>query len=147
MATRFIGLFKFKYGDRLSHQINLPENLKKVNCVKFILQPIVENSIKYGFSGKNKLNVVIDCYEEDGFVVVSVTDNGAGINEQKLNEIKNSLDVEPQTKYSIGLSNVYRRIKLFYGENSSLTIDSKVGEYTCIKIKFSGEGKYEDSFN
>jgi len=140
MAERFIGLFRFKYGDRLTYEIRLPEKLKNVRCVKFILQPIVENSIKYGFQGKNKLHVLIEAFSIDDTIVLRVIDGGCGIEKKRLEEIVSKLDSETSSGYSIGLSNVYRRIKLFYGENGRFSVTSEKDEGTCVEITFF-EGK------
>jgi len=136
MVERFIGLFRFKYGDRLTHQVRLPEELKRVRCVKFILQPIVENSIKYGFRGKNKLHISIEAFLRDGAIVLRVTDDGSGIEETRMKEILGKLDSETSSGYSIGLSNVYKRIKLFYGEKGRLSVNSEQDKGTCVEISF-----------
>lgn len=145
MVERFIGLFRFKYGDRLTHEARILDELKGERCVKFILQPLVENSIKYGFKGRNKLHISIEAFLQDGAIVLRVTDDGCGIEEEKLKEIVDNLGTETSSGYSIGLSNVYRRIKLFYGEKGSLNISSEKGKGTCVEIRFFKGERNENS--
>lgn len=147
MAEKFINLFKFKYGDRLSYTVNLPDELKKKNCIKFILQPLVENSVKYGFHGKSKLNISISCSEERENLVVQVNDDGSGIEQEKINKIYEEVESTSENGYKIGIANVIKRIKLYYGDKGDFKIESEKGKGTFIKITFPNGGKDEDSIN
>lgn len=107
-----------------------------LDCIipRFTLQPLAENSIYHGFdrSGrKGELDFFIKS-EDDGIVII-VRDNGAGISPAKC---KTLLDEdESSAEYHVGLKNVDKRIKLFFGAGG-LSLESAEGEYTKVYVRF-----------
>ncbi|HHX68788.1 MAG TPA: histidine kinase [Gallicola sp.] len=145
----YIMLQKVKYGDKLSLSINLPDNLKNYRILKFTLQPIVENSIIHGLVDQNSLQITIDFVAKDeDRVEIMVTDNGIGISKQELHRMnisfENSVyDNEPQgNDGSIGLRNINERLKLFYGKEFFIRLDSVEGLHTRVALLIPqiGEG-------
>jgi two-component system sensor histidine kinase YesM len=117
----------------LDWTIDVPENLTRYSIVKLTLQPLVENAILHGILKKESKRgtVVIFAREEEDKLVLTVRDNGAGIQEEKLN---NFLQSGFGSRGGYGLSNINERIKLYYSEQYGLSIESKQGEYTCVFI-------------
>lgn len=108
-----------------------------------ILQPIVENAIKHGILPKSSGGtIIISCYKKNGFIVLSVEDNGVGMCDEKIKEIfSNNKKIE-----NIGLRNVKSRLKNIYGEDCKFIIKSKVENGTKITISISivkGVDKFE----
>ncbi len=103
-----------------------------------LLQPIVENAITHGLEGLSKNgNISIIAEPEEGFMRITVSDNGSGMNEDTLKEIvarmkDGSVADEPG---HIGLRNTYQRIVLFYGSEYGLDIDSRAGIGTRIIMR------------
>jgi two-component system sensor histidine kinase YesM len=102
-----------------------------------MLQPIVENSIKYGIeNSKEKICIQIKFFKKIDSVQIHVIDNGKGIPGKELeilnNRLKDSRALEKRnnTDKNIGLENINARIKLFYGEQYYLKLESTEGEYT-----------------
>ncbi len=147
MAEKFINLFKFKYGDRLNYSVDLPEELKNKNCIKFILQPLVENSVKYGFYGKSKLNISVVCKNQGENLIVQVNDDGCGIEQDRIDKIYQEVEEVSEKGYKIGIANVIKRIKLYYGNKGGFEIKSEKGKGTFITITFPNGGKYENSID
>ncbi|MDF2821942.1 MAG: signal transduction histidine kinase, LytS [Clostridiales bacterium] len=119
---------KFKY--------NLKIDYKTESCIlpKLIIQPLIENAIKYGFVGKTELIVEIKASIINGNLVIIITDSGIGINEKKLSELRLIINQENNLSAHIGLHNVQRRIKLTYGPEYGIEINSKYQEGTKLKI-------------
>jgi two-component system sensor histidine kinase YesM len=117
----------------LDWTIDVPETLTRYSMVKLTLQPLVENAILHGILKKEpkKGRVMIFAGEEDDKLALAVRDNGAGIQEEKLNDFLRS---GFGSRNGYGLSNINERIKLYYGEQYGLRIESKQGEYTCVFI-------------
>ena len=99
----------------------------------------MENCLFHAFK-----NVTSDCIIEisaeiqDDFVTITVTDNGSGIDQEALEGIKRKLS-DKNTDLNgkgIGLCNIYKRLKLFYGESADILIDSEPGKGTNVQIKF-----------
>jgi two-component system, sensor histidine kinase YesM len=143
----YVKIEQIKYGDRLSLVINFPEQLSQVKVIKFILQPIVENCISHGFKGfESTLLITINIFEKDEFIVFHIIDNGIGIEDsykEVLNEVfRTSNYTHPSLKSNktggIGLKNINERLKLFYKDQSYISIPPNLDE-TIIEFKIPKE--------
>ena len=113
--------------------------------LKFLLQPIVENSIIHGLDDVvHKVTIKICVYIEDDFLIVTITDNGKGFDETQLEKSKNK-DLCSKKLAGIGVPNVNERIKLNFGNIYGITIKSRLGFGTEVHMKLpvkteKGEG-------
>ncbi len=128
--TVYTELLKYRYGS-FEMEIAAPETLQSARIVRMCLQPLVENAIFYGLRETGG-RVVVRGWEEDDKIMISVEDNGKGIDPQTLCEILASFENEAMLDRHIGLKNVYMRIKAVYGEKGGMKIESEPGEYTKI---------------
>lgn len=97
---------------------------------KLTLQPIVENAIYHGIKPKyGRGHISITVREEGEYVYISVLDNGVGMDVGVKEQI-----MEPGKSASFGLYNVQARLKLLFGEQAKVTIDSVKGSYTQVSI-------------
>ena len=77
-----------RYCDILEYEIDIPEILKETILPKITLQPIIENALYHGIKNRRGMGrIVIKAFEENGDVVVTVSDNGIGITDDRLDEI------------------------------------------------------------
>ena len=145
----YLDLQRYRFNDRITYEINTYVNIDDYKVLPMIIQPIVENSFVHGLEDKIGSGVIrIDIRETGGMLKISVYDNGAGIAEEKLKAIWDSMEEqEYDPNRRIGLRNVYQRIKLRYGERYGLDISSKVGEGTEVSILLpeGGEPGVEDT--
>jgi two-component system sensor histidine kinase YesM len=122
--------------DQLDYYIEADEELYRYEVVKLILQPIVENAIVHGIkrgSGKGYIEIIASQQGNDIWFVIS--DNGAGIEGHKLNEINLMLTRDTNTSWEgYGIYNVHQRIRLYYGENYGLSYESETGKGTRVSI-------------
>lgn len=125
---------KYRFEDNFDYSISLQEEAKDCIIPKLIIQPIIENSIKYGFMTKKYLRVDINCFIDKEKLIIEIEDNGEGIDEERLSEIINSLNSNDNETQHIGLYNVHRRIKLMYGDPFGLIINSSKSKGTKIVI-------------
>ncbi|MGP6146454.1 sensor histidine kinase [Jeotgalibaca sp. A122] len=108
--------------------------------MKLILQPLVENVIHHNVSLTDSLvQITISIKKQDGMICFTVMDDGIGIEESKLQEIKAELLASSYNKS--GLYNVHDRINLYYGSQSNFSIDSKVHEGTTVTICIPAKNK------
>jgi two-component system sensor histidine kinase YesM len=127
-----------RYESKLEYVINVDERVNNYQIIKLLLQPLVENAIYHGIRNKRgKGKILIHVTQETNSLLLIVRDTGIGIPEEKVNELnevlhnKNSMQ---HKQHGYGLFNVNDRIKLIYGLDYGLTIESKYTEWTMVKI-------------
>ncbi len=133
----YVVIEKLKYVELFDVDVQVEdEALYRARVIKLTLQPLVENAIFSGIepSGHNG-RILIRAYELDGEFFIEVEDDGVGIPEEKLAHIlENTEQVKGDRMSSIGLANVDRRIKLNYGPDYGLSVESEVGRFTRITV-------------
>lgn len=136
LVRSYLEIQKARFEDRVEYIINVNTDISDCYVLPLLLQPIVENTFVHGFEGKGDKGIIeidINAYEDK--LVISVSDNGSGIDDKKLEEIKQKLEKnECEIEESIGLCNVNGRIKLYYGTEYGLNIESKLNMGTKVSI-------------
>lgn len=126
----YLGIQKIRYSDRFTIEIDIAEEILDLYTVKFLLQPLVENSIHHGFAEIEGGGLIrISAFRRNDRLVLELYDNGCGISARELQAIRQRLSRAEQCA-SVGLQNVYDRIQLHFGAQYSLNIDSRPGEWT-----------------
>lgn len=123
-----------RFGDKISAEYFVEEDAYSCMVPNFILQPVIENAIIHGLEpkiekGKLSINISI----QDEFLTFLVEDNGVEMDETEILDLYKKCR-ENNTKQSIGLKNVYRRLLLCYGESSMLKIESNKEQGTRISF-------------
>ncbi|GGD59234.1 sensor histidine kinase [Paenibacillus nasutitermitis] len=137
----YIVLMKLKFNEKLDIVFNVPEDLLQAETIKFMLQPVVENSIEHGLErlpGKGVIEV--KAHQEGGILLLTISDNGIGIGMERLKELQTWLDADELVEENdeakrIGLRNVHERLRLQYGEGFGLAIDSRPGEGATVTFR------------
>lgn len=154
----YIRVQQLRFLESFSVSYELQEESKSVHILKLLLQPLVENAILYGLESKTDGHLWISSRLEDAFLVLTVEDNGIGIEKERMDYIREQLDrlsdfsvgpfsfLEDNAQDVYGLRNVFSRIKLFYGNKAELSIDSTEGSGTTIELKLPLE-HCQESFN
>ncbi|WP_040950279.1 sensor histidine kinase [Gorillibacterium massiliense] len=134
MVRCYLEIQKFRYGDRLSYEIDVEPYAEKVSLPPLIIQPLVENSVIHGLENKEGTCTILVKAEMEGDLVhIHVTDNGAGMSAEKIEQIYEAInDPEDREGNRIGLRNVHQRLLLYYGGNNGLHIESELGVGTHI---------------
>ena len=99
----------------------------------FLLQPIVENAVKHAMPAEGKLTIVISAQTEGSDVLISVTDNGVGMDRQTCNNMMHS---ESSTGLGIAMKNVHDRMHGFFGSDADILVATKPGEGTQVTLRF-----------
>ena len=134
--SRYLQVMLYRYGDRLRYSIDLEEGSRGASIPRMTLQPIVENSIKYGFGeDRDCLEIRISTRIQKGVLSVIIADDGVGIRPELLEELKANLDQGQNQTDHIGIYNVHKRIRLVYGSRYGVGIDSKIEEGTVVTLR------------
>ena len=134
--SRYLQVMLYRYGDRLRYSIDLEEGSRGASIPRMTLQPIVENSSKYGFGeDRDCLEIRISTRIQKGVLSVIIADDGVGIRPELLEELKANLDQGQNQTDHIGIYNVHKRIRLVYGSRYGVGIDSKIEEGTVVTLR------------
>ena len=137
----YLMLQKLRYNRRLTYSIDIPDELQECLIPKLLLQPIVENSLSHGLVDVIHITIRAECRAD--ILIISVEDNGKGIDSQNLQLLRESLEKDSIYKEHIGLYNSHRVIKLLYGNRYGLEINSCHGTLITIRLPFVLESEDE----
>ncbi|WP_245976542.1 sensor histidine kinase [Paenibacillus prosopidis] len=136
----YLNIHKMRVGDRLDYQFEIGVQADKIQCPRFMLQPLIENCVIHGLSVIRPVQLKLLVEEIDGYIRIVIADNGAGITMHKLQGIQTLLTRGLDAKAiqsdegGLGLYNVSERIKAFYGGESRLEIESERGKGTTLTL-------------
>lgn len=142
----FLMLQKIRYNNLLTYRFRIPDELLDCMVPKLLMQPVIENSIRHGYVNGKPLHIEIAATQEDDTLLFTVTDNGRGITEERLKEIRASFDEEvgEETVRHFGLYNVEKVLSMLYGTRYGLTITSTPGEGTVVRLTMPYETGEDD---
>ncbi len=137
---------QLRFGNKLEVEYDVEKSCEDLFIVKLLIQPLVENAVVHGIENVlGKCKVQIRVYRADGCLFAEVMDNGNGIEECKLKELNECLQKSSEKKMvheeeygggrSIGLENTNARIKLYFGREYGITIESEEGAGTCVRLR------------
>lgn len=142
----YMNIQQIRFDDKLSYVTEIEEELYSFPLLKMTLQPLVENAVFHGIERKRGKGLIhIAAYRDQEQMVLAVSDDGVGISETRLAELlarlrPSSLSdpvAETAGGGGIGISNVYSRYAIRYGERFAMTVDSRKGRGTCITLRLS----------
>ncbi|HEY0734467.1 MAG TPA: sensor histidine kinase, partial [Herpetosiphonaceae bacterium] len=136
----YLAIQKMRYRDILDYLIDMPDDLRDGQMLKLTLQPLVENALYHGI--KNKRNggmIIVRGRRLDGDLLqIQIEDNGIGMMQEQLAQTRALLDTPFDNavigENGYGLNNVNQRIKLYYGQQYGLTIESVYRHGTCVSL-------------
>ncbi len=132
----YLEIQQVRYRDILDYDIQIPKELYQYNILKLTLQPIVENSLYHGIKAKRGKGTIFvtGCLKDDK-IYLDVKDTGVGMTQEQLAALCDKI-TRPckETDSGFGLANVNERIRMNYGVEYGVTIDSKFGEGTWVQV-------------
>ncbi|MNI69594.1 Sensor histidine kinase YpdA [compost metagenome] len=133
----YLALQKARFGNRLEVNVDWEESLQELQIPKLSIQSLVENSIKHAVEKMSEpITVTIRAELEGNRSCISVHDNGPGITDIRMKQILQSFETqwEDQEGENIGLKNLNTRLKLLYGDDAELVIQSDGSGTTMMML-------------
>ena len=130
----YLNILQIRFNKRFSYEIDIDEKIMDCLIPKLLIQPLIENAVKYGFEGRETLHVIIKGYEKSDKLIFICQDNGVGMDEKLLTELREQLQQDINTSTHMGLYNIHRRIHLLYKENYGMRIESEPEQGTTIVL-------------
>lgn len=128
-------IIEYRFMEKIEVAIDVEEELYENRVIRLMLQPIVENAVFHGLEQKMDDGCVTVTVRRklDRFIMFLIEDNGCGMEKEKLQQLVDSLENGTDRK-GIGLTNIYQRLRLFYGDDVVFEIKSEPGEGTRVMI-------------
>ncbi|WP_068603619.1 sensor histidine kinase [Paenibacillus swuensis] len=133
LISQYLKLQKFAYDSDFIYEIRCQPGTEHRIVSKMLLQPIVENAVLHGINGMSVGGgrIVVEAEKREGFLVLTVKDNGNGIPPEKLAVLE---EYQPVRFGGYGLRNVRQRLQLYYGDEARIHIHSRNGEGTEVTL-------------
>jgi two-component system sensor histidine kinase YesM len=134
----YFKIMKIRFPQKFTYNFDFDDNIWDKNTMRMLFQPIVENSFKHGLVLSERSGAIeIKGYQKDDKLIFKILDNGVGIAPAQLAELKRNIEKCPTDSYSgnsVGIVNIHRRIRLRYGDDYGIKIESREGEFTLVTI-------------
>ena len=144
----YASIIRYRFNSRVALQAQADEAAAEVPFPKMVMQPLVENAIFHGLETVESGGTVWARARRQGDrLLVTVEDNGLGMTEEELAALKSNLNeydrtgAFPSRSHGIGLLNIYRRLRLFYGDALRFEVESAAGKGTAVRIDVPCEVK------
>ena len=136
----YLQIQRYRFGDRVNYNLTVGEGieLENIKVLPLLLQPIVENAILHGLEEvESGGRIDVDIRKETfNSIRISISDNGCGMDEETLENMRANLEKGHINKrYGIGLYNINQRLRINYGIGYGITIDSVQGEGTTVSVR------------
>jgi two-component system sensor histidine kinase YesM len=149
----YIAIMNIRYDDKLELKLDIPSSYLEQEVLKMSLQPLVENAVKHGMNidraRREGVTIWIRASQFEDGMLIEVGDNGAGMSAHQLEELHEKIHMEDayfHNKYGnrpereqegngIGMRNVTQRIKMYYGNEYGIWVESAEGTYTKVFMK------------
>ena len=145
-AESYLLIQKFRYKNQFTYHFTVDESCLHCLCNKITLQPIIENAITHGLDLMvDPGHIEIEVCSEGEDILFKVSDDGIGMSAEQVAEL---LKNEPSDRTGIGIKNVNDRLRIYFGPQYGLSIDSVPDEGTTVTIRMprvpeDREGDYE----
>ncbi|MBO7612262.1 MAG: sensor histidine kinase, partial [Treponema sp.] len=143
-VDNYLAIQHLRFADRVKYSIDIHTDISDAVILPLLIQPLVENSFSHGLQDRKiggLIEISIDTCKDGKVFQISIKDNGCGITKEELAKLKSRLATGTVENFSssIGMVNVNQRIKLFYGQDYGLEIESEIEKGTLVTIKIPAE--------
>lgn len=130
----YLSILELRFGSRFFCRIQVEPDALDCVIPRLVLQPMIENAVKYGFGRQPELEVELKAYVHEEKLMMICRDNGVGMSLTKLSELQDMLNREQEPGSHSGLYNIHRRIGLLYGVPYGVKIRSAEGRGTTLVV-------------
>ena len=132
-VDKYIAIQNYRLGNKIRYNLDAKESLMNVRILKLLIQPLIENSVTHGLEDLQEGRIDVSVHRDDRHLIITVSDSGVGMTAEKLEELRNYV-YRKDTERAVGLQNVYKRLKLYYGDNADLIIESELHRGSTVTI-------------
>ena len=135
----YLAIMNCRTAKQVELRVSVDPEAEQFLVPRMILQPIVGNSVFHGFAEQfAECQIMISAHVQEETLLISVTDNGEGIESEKLKKLREgTYETTQDTHHGIGLRNIQKRLDIIYGYSAELKLYSTVGEGTRVVLRIS----------
>jgi len=130
----YLTILKYRFNRRFTYVIDVEAEALSCKIPRLVLQPMIENSVKYGFGNQENLRVELKAYIHEERLIMICRDDGIGMTPGVLSDIQALLEQEENNKRHSGLYNIHRRCRILYGRPYGVEIRSAEGLGTTLVV-------------
>lgn len=132
-SQNYLVIQSYRYKDQFTYSFEIDPEVLPYYCHKITLQPIIENALYHGISRMvDEGEIIITAKKVDTDIIFTIRDNGAGMTEKQVEDI---LCKDLTDSKGIGVKNVNDRIKIYFGDEYGITVESELDVGTIITIR------------
>lgn len=135
-TRNYLDILQYRFEEALQYTLEIEDETLDCLVPKLVIQPIIENAINYGMHSRMHITIEISAKLENGLLLLVVKNDGEGMTQERLAEVRDQLNHEHTTDRRIGLYNIHRRIQLLYGNAYGIQIESSPETGTEVVIEF-----------
>jgi sensor histidine kinase YesM len=143
----YVSIMSGRYGGKIRMELDFDEDLMETNMPRMLIQPLIENSVEHGFKDMDSGCIIkLKAELRGGVIRFTVSDNGYGMDEPELSELKEQLRAAPGSLdglNNIALLNIRNRLHYYYGEAARMEISSSVGSGFEVMFEIPAPAKKE----
>lgn len=136
VMKNYVLINQIRYGNQVNVEFYVMPDCEEKKVPKLILQPFVENAFFHAFPQGEKGTISIFVRHSDNLLKVEIEDNGIGMSSETLRDLLDKKNASREHFTGIGVNNVDDRMKLIYGENYGILVESQEGRGTKITVCF-----------
>ncbi|MDO5022239.1 MAG: histidine kinase [Eubacteriales bacterium] len=135
-AQVYLEVVNFRFQNPIALLINASDNVMDALVPCMSIQPILENAVRHAFlnGDQARRRIEINVTVEEKQMLIQVSDNGVGMDEKELSELQRVLQSDHPTHSGIGMKNVHERLRLYYGKDAGVQVESQKGKGTDVTI-------------
>lgn len=134
-VRNFLEIQSIRFPDRFSFVYDIEDEVYDARIPALMIENFVENSVKYGMKDKEKMEISVSVKIRDSYLHISVCDTGNGIPVDRLEKLRRGELIEDEVGKHIGIWNCRKRLDMYYGDDTGLSISSVEGEGTQVWLK------------
>lgn len=132
-AQNYLVIQSYRYKDQFSYHFDIDDEVLPYLCNKITIQPIIENALYHGISRMvDEGEILISVHKIDEDIIITIKDNGVGMSKEQVESI---LKKERTDSKGIGVKNVNDRIKIYFGDDYGIVVESELDIGTTITIR------------
>jgi len=134
--AQYAEIYRSIYGDSLKVEFDIAPETQEAYLPTMIIQPLLENALVHGTGSAGGTTIRASARAEDGFLLVSISDNGVGMTKENIDKLLSTREeAKAGGRTSLGVRNVLDRMHLLYGDAGSMSIKSEPGQGTCVSVR------------